>query len=369
MSSSLARAERPETSDTPEADKAVNVTIETPTGRFEFKCDEGETLLRAGLRQGVTLPYECATGTCGTCRGRTMTGNVGVGWADAPALAKLKQDKGDILLCQARATSDCLVRVPSKSVAQTPTNDAPMSNRGIITSSRRLTRDVIEFTISLAREMSFEAGQFMLVSVGGVIGARAYSMVNYAPDTDEIVFVVKRKDGGGFCDWLFESEVDGAKVELFGPLGRATLGLSDRRNLIIAGGGSGIAGMMAILERATQTEHFASYRGRVFFGVQKMEDGFYLEELADYVQRAGPNLEVTLALSNDEPPAAVHPEFPSIRLAKGYVHEAMSAAMSGLYDNDLAFIGGPPPMVDAVLRTLIVEGQLTPASIRYDKFS
>ncbi len=50
------------------------------------------------------------------------------------------------------------------------------------------------------------------------------------------------------------------------------------------------------------------------------------------------------------------------------MHEALSAAMAGKYDNALGFIGGPPPMVDAVLRTLIVEGQLAPTSIRYDKF-
>lgn len=368
MSSSSARAECPQLDDTPVADAAVNVTIETPTGRFEFQCDEGETLLRAGLRQGVTLPYECATGTCGTCRGRTMSGDVGVGWDAAPALAKLKRDKGDVLLCQARAKTDCLVRVPSKSVERVSTDSAPASFRGVVTASRQLTRDVIEFTVSLAREMAFEAGQFVLVSVEAVVGARAYSMVNYAPHADEIVLVVKRKPGGGFCDWLFENAIKGTRVELFGPLGKATFGPADRRNLIIAGGGSGIAGMMAILERATQIGHFASHRGHVFFGVRTIADGFYLETLADYVRRAAPNLEVTLALSNDEPPADAHPEFPAIRLAKGFVHEALSAAMAGKYDNALGFIGGPPPMVDVVLRTLIVEGQLAPTSIRYDKF-
>lgn len=369
MTSSSAKRECLDSSDAPVVDTAHAVVIETPTGRFEFQCDDGETLLRAGLRQGVTLPYECATGTCGTCRGRVMTGDVSLGWDAAPALAKFKPELGDVLLCQAKAQSDCLVRVPSKSVGRESTAANPALISGVITNSRQLTRDVTEFTISLPHEVAFEAGQFVLVNVEALEGARAYSMVNFAPRVDEIVLVVKRKPGGGFCNWLFENDVNGASVEVFGPLGRATFGPEDQKNLIIAGGGSGIAGMMAILERAAQVDHFASFRGHVFFGVPMISDGFYLERLADYVGRANGNLEVTLALSNDHPPADFHPDFPSIRLAKGFVHEALSKEMAGRYDNALAFIGGPVPMVDAVLRTLIAEGQLPPTSIRYDKFS
>lgn len=369
MTSSSAKLDCLDNSDAPSADTAHNVIVETPTGRFEFQCEDGETLLRAGLRQGVTLPYECATGTCGTCRGRVMTGDVGLGWNAAPALSKFKPDLGDVLLCQAKARSDCLVRVPSKSVGREEAGANPSPIAGVIADSRQLTRDVIEFTIALPHEVAFEAGQFVLVNVEAVEGARAYSMVNFAPRVGEIVLVVKRKPGGGFCDWLFENDVKGTSVEIFGPLGRATFGPDDQKNLIIAGGGSGIAGMMAILERAAQVDHFSSFRGHVFFGVPTISDGFYLERLADYVQRAGGSLEVTLALSNDDPPSAFHPDFPSIRLAKGFVHEALSREMAGRYDNALAFIGGPVPMVDAVLRTLIAEGQLPPTSIRYDKFS
>lgn len=354
--------------DAADVEATVTVTIETPSGRFEFPCRDGEPVLHAGLAQGVTLPYECATGTCGTCRGRTMSGDVSAGWEQSPALAKLKRDKGDILLCQAKAHSDCLIRVPSKAVARISSDAVPSQCSGVIRSSRQLTRDVIEFTVALAHPMHFEAGQFVLVTAPTVTGARAYSMVNYSPRATEIVLVVKRKPNGGFSDWLFSNLIEGAELELFGPMGRATFGPEDEKNLVIVGGGSGIAGMMAILERATGLGHFGKHRGHVFFGVPTLSDGFYLEELSDYAKRADGALEVTLALSNEDPAADTHPSYPSIRLAKGFVHEVMSKAMAGRYDNTLAFVGGPPPMVDGALRVFMTEGGLPPTSIRYDKF-
>lgn len=298
-----------------------------------------------------------------------MTGEVGMGWEESPALAKLKRDKGDILLCQANAKSDCVVRVPAKVAYEEGKKNKPSALKGTLERSRLLTRDVIEFKIALSRPMSFEAGQFVLVNVGSVVGARAYSMVNYqARETDELVLVVKRKSGGKFCDWLFSGPIDNTNVEIFGPLGRATLLPEDDKNLVIAAGGSGIAGMMAILERATTANYFANHTGYVFFGVPTLSDGFYLDDLADYVTRAQDRLEVTLALSNDEPPGFWHPSYGGIRLASGFVHAVMAQSMAGRYQDILAFLAGPPPMVDAALRTLMTEGRLSPQSIRYDKF-
>lgn len=364
---SSAEAERL-TQGTSQTDDALTVIVQTPTGTFEFPCEQGETLLHAGLKFGVSLPYECATGTCGTCRGRLMTGAIDIGWEASPALVKLKRDKGDILLCQARAESDCLVRVPAK-ISQTLGDAVPAKLIGTISDSHKLTHDVIEFTINLSAPVTFLAGQFALISAPSVVGARAYSMVNCKDETDKIVFVVKRKPAGGFCDWLFSKVVDGTQVSVFGPLGRATFDTSEDKDLIMVAGGSGIAGMMSILERATRSGYFKRHLGHVFFGVPTLQDGFYLDELATFVSKAQGGLDVTLALSNEQPPQSFHPNYEEIRLASGFVHTAMASAMAGRYHNSLAYLAGPPPMIDAALRILITDGQLQPTDIRYDKFA
>jgi len=364
---SSAKAEKLLQRDTSQAEDSVTVTVQTPAGAFEFSCEHGETLLSAGLRSGVSLPYECATGTCGTCRGRLMKGEVDVGWEASPALAKLKREKGDILLCQAQAKSDCFLRVAAK-IVQTFDN-APARFEGTISDILNLTDDVIQFVVNLSAPIAFAAGQFALLRAPTVVGARAYSMVNYEKETDKIVFLVKRKPAGGFCDWLFTEAVDGTKIDVFGPLGRATFDTSEDKDLIIVAGGSGIAGMMSILERATRSGYFKQHLGHVFFGVPTLQDGFYLGELANYVAESNGGLDVTLALSNEAPAQSCHPDYREIQLTSGFVHTAMASAMIGRYQNTLAYLAGPPPMIDGALRILLSDGQLTPQTIRYDKFS
>jgi ferredoxin len=46
----------------------MKVVINARNGTRDFECAPGEKILLAGLRSGVELPYECGTGTCGTCK-------------------------------------------------------------------------------------------------------------------------------------------------------------------------------------------------------------------------------------------------------------------------------------------------------------
>jgi toluene monooxygenase electron transfer component len=344
----------------------MTITIETKSGVFEVAAPAGDNILYAALAAGIRVPYECATGTCGTCRARVMSGAVDPGWSAAPGAVKLKRDKGDILMCQAHAAGDCVVRVPSD-VRQVP-SPHPSRIEGRIAAATLLTHDVMEFEVDLASPLAFDAGQFAVVAAPGLVGGRAYSMVNHEAEARRLVFVVKRKPGGGFSEWLFAGTPLGAHITLFGALGRATLTPADAKDLVIVAGGSGIAGMMAILDAAAASGHFLRHRGSVFFGVRTLADGFYLDRLARHVATSSGAVDVTLVLSHEAPPGARHPRHPAIGLAHGFVHDAAGAALSGGAPGALAFVAGPPPMVDGALRTLLTQARIPPTSIRYDKF-
>nr|AAK84310.1 reductase [Marinosulfonomonas methylotropha] len=344
------------------------VQLETKSGKFSFDARPDESLLFAGLRNGVTLPYECATGTCGSCRARVMSGSDENCWEDAPAAAKLKADKGDVLMCQTQVRSDCLLRVPATVKTESDSKKLPRYRRGTLQNLQRLTRDVICFEIELSEPMDFDAGQFATISLPGLQGARAYSMVNFVREARVLEFVVKQKPGGAFSDWLFSTTDTSVPVSLFGPLDRATFHPEEDKNIVMIAGGSGIAGMMSILERASQTNYFRDHKGYVFFGVRTLEDIFYLEHFVRHVKVAGDNLHVTLAISDSEVADGPHPEQSCVNLASGWVHEVAGKVMTGQYDDVLAYVAGPPPMVDGAIRTLTMEGCLNPQFIRYDKF-
>ena len=120
--------------------------------------------------------------------------------------------------------------------------------------------------------MSFQAGQFVVLEAAGIAGGRAYSMVNFENDVERLALVVKRKPGGRFGDWLFDNFSGEAEVEVFGPLGRAVFRPQEDRNFVCIAGGSGIAGMMSILECATQADYFRNHKGALFFGVRTLAD-------------------------------------------------------------------------------------------------
>lgn len=344
----------------------MKITVQSKSGTQVFDCCEQESILHAGLRQGLTLPYECATGTCGTCRARVMTGQTEVRWLEAPGGARLKREKGDVLMCQTRARSDCELVVPSQIMIANSIPPAPRN--GVIRNIRRLTEDVTGFDIRLSTPMTFEAGQFAVIEAEGLPGGRAYSMVNFDTEVDTIALVLKRKPAGGFSEWLFGLKQPEPEVKVFGPLGRAVFRGDEGKNIVCIAGGSGIAGMMSILESASRKDYFREHKGAVFFGVRTALDAFYLESLSRHAAASHGNLEITVAFSHEAAASEAHAEFPDIKLASGMVHEVAGKAMEGRLEDTVVYVAGPPVMVDATIRTLIVSG-VSSRDIRYDKFA
>ena len=339
----------------------MRIQVNARNRGYDFDAQPGERVLYAGLRAGLDLPYECATGTCGTCKAKLVSGRVRDRWPGAPGRKYVKAPAGELLMCQCEA-EDALTLEVSKFVNPVePGACTPQACPGTVRHVRTLTHDVIGFALELERARDFDAGQFALLAPEGLDGYRAYSMCNYARGGRTLDFVVKRKPDGGFSEWLFRGNREGARLEAFGPLGKATFEPGLAKNLLCIAGGSGIAGMMSILARADAAGYFDRHQGWVFFGVRTMKDAFFLDQLSQ--SRA----QVTVALSEDDVPAAS--PWPNLRFQKGLVHEVAKREMAGKYQNVRAYVAGPPPAVDAAIRVLLLDARLTTDNIRYDKFS
>ena len=345
----------------------MRITVKARNGAGEFECEPGEKILHAGLRSGFELPYECGTGTCGTCKATLVSGRVESEWPEAPGGRYLKSP-AELLMCQCLARDDCALEV---GVLKTREAGAPLPGAlgGHVRGWRRLTHDVAAFDVTLDRPLDFDAGQFALLSVPGIAGARAYSMVNFERAARRLSFVVKKKPGGTVSEWLFGDGVEGTRLGLFAPVGHATFHPGLRKHVLSIAGGSGIAGMMSILQCAGEAGHFAGWDGHVFFGVRSARDGFFLDELHALQARDPARLAVTIALSDEDVPASLPVAYPGLAFARGLVHAVAGERMKGRFADVRAYVAGPPPMVDASLRLLLREARLSPADIRYDKFS
>jgi toluene monooxygenase electron transfer component len=343
----------------------LRVQVNARNRAFQFEAAPGEKILFAGLRAQAGLPYECATGTCGTCKAKLIAGQLDEGWPEAPGRKYLKAE-GEFLMCQCAALGDVSIEVASFVYPMDASACRTEALSGTVSAVRALTHDVNAFEVALDGPCEFDAGQFVAIRAPGVQGMRGYSMVNFERPARRLEFVVKKKPGGGISEWLFSGKAEGARIELLGPLGKATFHPGMEKNLLCIAGGSGIAGMMSILSRAVSSGHFERHRGYVFFGVRTMRDAFYLEELAGL---ARDGLEITIALSDEDVPEDAAAAFPRLAFTRGMVHEVARREMAGKYANVRAYLAGPPPAVDAAIRVLLLEAKLTGDAIRYDKFS
>lgn len=66
----------------------------------------GETVLDAGLRAGLDLPYSCLAGSCGTCVAKVVLGAVEPGGGE---LTAAEREAGDVMTCQATACDETAI--------------------------------------------------------------------------------------------------------------------------------------------------------------------------------------------------------------------------------------------------------------------
>jgi len=342
----------------------MRIQVNARNRGFDFEALPGERVLYAGLRAGIDLPYECATGTCGTCKAKLMSGRVHDRWPDAPGRKFVKPQAGEFLMCQCAAEEALTLEVSKFVYPLEPGACVPQTCSGKVRNLRALAHDVIGFALELERPRDFDAGQFALLAPEGMAGYRAYSMCNFERSARSLDFVVKRKPDGAFSQWLFGADREGARLEALAPLGKATFEPALGKNLLCIAGGSGIAGMMSILARAAEARYFERHKVWVFFGVRTMRDAFFLRELSAY-----PKAEITIALSEEDVSEKAIQAWPSLEFEKGLVHEVAKRHMAGKYQNVRAYVAGPPPAVDASIRVLLLDAKLTTDNIRYDKFS
>ncbi|MCW0182103.1 MAG: 2Fe-2S iron-sulfur cluster-binding protein [Zavarzinia sp.] len=315
-----------------------------------FPCEAGDTLLRAGLRAGLGLPYECNAGGCGTCKVELVEGAVDNLWPEAPGLSDRDRRKGRVLACQSRPSGDCRLRLRLDPACVPPVR--PVRRGARLVGIADITRDIREFRFRAEGPADFLPGQYALLSLPDGL-ERAYSLSNTANDAGEWHFQIRRVPGGRMTGRLFDDPP--AAVMLDGPYGLAHL-REGPRDIVCVAGGSGLAPMVSIA-RGIAADPADQRRVHFFHGGRAALD-LPGEAWARDLTGLGSRLDYHPAVSDEAAPG----------LPKGYIHDILAGWLGERFDAFDFYCAGPPPMVQALEALLIAEKGLHPGRVRFDRF-
>jgi toluene monooxygenase electron transfer component len=321
-----------------------------------FVCAEGDTVLRAALRAGIGLNYECNSGSCGSCRYQLLDGNIHDRRPDAPGLTARDRRKERRLACQSEPTSACTIRVGGLGAAAV---HRPGRCVAELRAVHPLTHDMAEFVFAAAHPARFLPGQYAMVGLPGVPHERAYSMSNLGNVAGEWRFVVKRVPGGAATSVLFDELDPGAQVVIDGPYGHAYLRRQDRRIVCVAGG-SGLGAMLSVVNGLAAQPDAAERVAHVFYGGRTPQD---ICRPAAFDLAATRLRELHIHTAVSEPGEECGGAWRA-----GFVHDAVNDVLGTSLTDFAYYAAGPPAMTDALARMLVLDGGLETDRLHYDRF-
>ena len=233
-------------------------------GGESYRCEVGDTVLRAALRAGLPFPYECNVGQCGSCRFELISGEIKELWPDAPALNERDRRKGRKLGCQSIPRGDCTIKLrPDPDCAP---RHRPQRQAVEIFEIHDVTHDIREFRCRGEGPAIFQPGQYALLEIPGVVGPRAYSMCNNANEDGQWHFLVKRLPEGVGTRALFDEMAVGRSLTIDAPYGLAFLREDAPRDIVCIAGGSGLSPLISIASAASTKPELSERQIRFFFG-------------------------------------------------------------------------------------------------------
>lgn len=310
---------------------SFNITVQ-PSGRT-FTAQPDETLLAAGLRQGIGMPYGCKDGACGSCKCKKISGDVTHGNHQEKALSAAEEANGFVLTCCATAHSDVVLE--SRQVTEEgafPIKKMPV--RVLSLEKKSIDVMVVKLQLPANDVMQFHAGQYIdfLLRDGD---RRSYSMAN-APHTlvagsPAIELHIRHMPGGKFTDHVFGAmkEKDIQRIE--GPQGSFYLREDSNKPIVLLASGTGFAPIKAILEHM---QHKGITRPvHLYWGGRRPSD-LYLNEWVQAQLALMPHLTYVPVISDAWPEDQWTGR-------TGFVHQAVLQDTPNLSDHEVYACGAP----------------------------
>lgn len=337
-------------------DLAHTITVLPSTRSFEVFRDE--TVLAAAIRQGVTLPYGCKDGACGSCKCQMTQGQVDMQPYATKALSEEEKAQGYILTCRALPQKDLVIE--SRQV----THEDAFALRKMpvrVSTLEVAAPDVMIVSMQLPAMETFRyhAGQYVefILKDGS---RRAYSMAT-APhrqaQAPAMELHIRHLPGGKFTDHVFGDMKPKEILRIEGPFGSFFLQEASERPIIMLASGTGFAPVKAMLEHM---QHKAITRPVHFYWGARRPRDLYQNDWVLTMQAQMPNLQyipvVSDALAEDRWQGRT-----------GFVHQAVLDDFPTLAGHEV-YACGAPIVVETARRTFTSERNLPAEQFFSDAF-
>ena len=319
----------------PASHAAFSITVQ-PSGRV-FTADSDETVLAAGIRHGIGLPYGCKDGACGSCKCKKISGEVVHGPHQAKALSAEEAAQGLILTCCAVPQSDVVLE--SRQVTEQgalPIKKMPTR----VTTMTRLSDDVMVLNLQLPANDSFlyRAGQYVEFILRD--GARrSYSMANTPGQANALELHIRHMPGGKFTDHVFGAMKEKEILRIEGPFGSFFLREDSDAPMVFLASGTGFAPIKALLEH--MQVHDIQRPVTVYWGGRRPAD-LYMDTWLRAQQENMPQLRYVPVVSDAQPEDGWTGR-------TGFVHRAVLEDLPDLSGHQV-YACGAPVVVDSARR-------------------
>ncbi len=334
-------------------------TIHLAGTSTHYDCGLRDTLLRAGLRAGLALPYECNVGSCGNCKMELVEGAVDVHWPEAPGLTDKDRARNRILGCQSRPRGDCTIK--ARLLDNYRPIHLPRRFDASLAAVEDITHDIRELRFRTVQAPLFLPGQYALLDIPGTNGLRSYSMSNVDDGSGDWHFQIRRVPGGLGTSYLFDRMRSCESLTFDGPYGHAWLRTDAPRDLVCIAGGSGLSPLVSIARGMARTPALAQRKLHFFYGGRGPRDICgepMLRELPGFGERLFYH------------PIVSMPELDATgewRGEVGLVHELAARTLGTALAAHEVYFAGPPAMTQAVQRMLL-QHKVPLSQMHFDRF-
>jgi len=340
-------------SETASATMTFSVAVQ-PSGRT-FHTQSDETLLAAGIRQGVGLPYGCKDGACGSCKCKMLSGSVIHGAHQSKALSPEEEAQGLVLTCCATATSDVVLESRQVSAeGALPIKKMPTR----VTTLKKVSDDVMVLQLQLPANDTFlyRPGQYIefLLRDGA---RRSYSMAN-APQGNSVELHIRHMPGGKFTDHVFGAMKEKEILRVEGPHGSFYLREDSDKPVILLASGTGFAPIKALLEH--MLAQGITRTTRLYWGGRRPQD-LYMDAWVRDFQTRMPSLIYVPVVSDAQPQDGWSGR-------TGFVHQAVLADFPDLSGHQV-YACGAPIVVESARHDFVTLAKLSEDEFYADAFT